>query len=129
MLSDKGSCRKYSGYYIELRGRRTNDFNGSGIGHIRSLFVRALLSSLVPTHPHDDRRIAWTAANRRRNYASVKETNDPRDARPYHPFSSPSSSYSFPRACPRQLCFSFGKWLRYRKQATHLRPVSEGDRG
>lgn len=33
MLFDKGSCRKYSGYYIELRGRRTNDFNGSEIGH------------------------------------------------------------------------------------------------
>lgn len=42
------------------------------------LLVRALLSSLVPTHPRDDRRIA---ANRRRNYASVKETNDPRAPR------------------------------------------------
>lgn len=70
--------------YIELRVRCTNDFNGSRNDRSFAAHSCLIIISRANTHvtvdgsrePHD----------RRRNYASVKETNDP--------FSSPSSPLS-----------------------------------
>lgn len=62
--------------YIELRVWRTNDFNELKIDHVRSLLIRAfIIVSHAYTHVTIQR--SREPHNRRRNYTSVKETNDP----------------------------------------------------